>query len=131
MEKGCKVVIEYKKNYEKNIIEQLNLIEEKALLFLNNVTEMNISDTSMNEKKLNIKHEGNNRYFADGIYWLKETLSEELPEEFQDSDKLEKQRYSIQLAIPEDRNTASNSYCLYNYLPTQESIGLPLSFMQL
>lgn len=123
--KGCKVVIEYKKNYEKNIIEQLNQIEEKALLFLNNVTEMNISGTSMNEKKLSIKHEGNNRYLADGIYWLKETLSEELPEEFQDSNKLEKQRYSIQLAIPEDRNTVSNCYCLYNYLPTQESIGLP------
>lgn len=125
LEKGCKVVIEYKKNYEKNIIEQLDLIEEKALLFLNNVTEMNISGTNINEKKLSIKQEGDNRYLADGIYWLKQTLSKELPEELQDPNKLEKQRYSIQLAIPEDRNAACNVYNLYNYLPTQEKIGLP------
>lgn len=125
LENGCKLIINYKKDDENNIINQLSQIEEKALLFLNNVTEMNISGTGINEKKLNIKKEGSNRYLADGIYWLIETSSEELPEKYQDHNKLEKQRYSIKLAIPEDRNTASDSYYLYNYLPSRESIGLP------
>lgn len=122
---GSRLIIKYKEKFEKNIINQLNLVEEKALLFLKNINTITISGTGTEGRNLCIERENSDRCFVDGMYWLKESFSDDLPEEYQDPLKQEKQRFSIQLAIPEDGNTADNSYPLYNYLPTCEYIGLP------
>lgn len=121
-DKGCKIIVHYKTEYEKAIDEQMRRLDESALLFLNNVQHIEISINGEKEKELNVeKKEG--FVTSERGQWLIEKVEHELPDEYQDPYKTEKKKYSIILALPQ--GNSEKTYLLHNYLPTAERIGLP------
>lgn len=121
LEKGCAIYIQYKTNFEKDIKDQLEQLDEASLFFLRNVNEIKL-EINGNRRTISIKKEGNT-INALGADW--ELISEEkdLPDEYQDETKEGKKRYFIAIAVPKDKRT--QYFKFYNYLPTNESIGLP------
>jgi len=116
---GCTFHIIFKEEYTNDIIKQIGDIDEKTLLFLNNINSIVID----NNKELKVTKQQNGIYKADGQEWKIIAKEEELPEHLQDKSKNEKKKYGIKLAIP--LGEFCTKYNLYNYLPTQEEIALP------
>lgn len=122
IQQGCTININYKEKYEADIIKQLDLLEEQTLLFLNKINKI-VKNIDGDDKTLEIERLGNKHVKADGIEWKIVERSNDLPDDYQDVRKQERKKYSIKLAFPMDG--CSQSYRLYNYLPTQEEISLP------
>lgn len=116
-DRGCQIRIRYKEQFFDDIQRQIDAVDGKTLLFLNHVENF-ITDN----KKMSVSKDGN-KVCADDKSWLIEQLSNDLPDEYQDSKKNERKKYGIKIAIPIEKD--ENSYFLYNYLPTQERISLP------
>lgn len=122
IQQGCTININYKEKYEADIIKQLDLLEEQTLLFLNNINKI-VKNIDCDDKTLEIERLGNKHVKADRIEWKIVERSNDLPDDYQDVRRQERKKYSIKLAFPMDG--CSQSYRLYNYLPTQEEISLP------
>ncbi len=121
---GCTIILKFKNEFEDNIKSQLGLIDGKTMLFLKHVRTIviNYENEEIPRKELVVK-KYNGLFKADGIDWSIKTSSDVLPKEFQDPNKSEKKRFEIKIAIPS--NHSVETYKLYNYLPTEETIGLP------
>ncbi len=121
---GCTIILKFKNEDEDNIKSQLGLIDGKTMLFLKHVRTIviNYENEEFPPKELVVKEE-NGFFNADGIDWSIKTSSDVLPKEFQDPNKSEEKRLEIKIAIPS--NHSVETYKLYNYLPTEETIGLP------
>lgn len=121
---GCTIILKFKNEYENDIKSQLGLIDGKTMLFLKHVRTIivNYKNEEIPPKKLVVK-EDNGLFKADGIDWSIKTTSGVLPKEHQDPNKSEEKRFEIKIAIPS--NHSVETYKLYNYLPTEETIGLP------
>ena len=122
--KGCTITLKYKEKYEDDIKSQLEQIDEKTLLFLKQIQEVDIKyedSQSIPDKTLKIvKNTGYS--IADGIEWKIIETDNELPEEYQVPS--ERKCYEIKLAIPSQLQQ-NKKYKLYNYLPTAEELALP------
>ncbi|MGV8815847.1 MAG: sacsin N-terminal ATP-binding-like domain-containing protein [Gelidibacter sp.] len=121
------ISIRYKSEYEERIIEQLESISEKTLLFLQNINTIEIDGNFLNktisitrkkisENNLEIVHNGQIYYVIsdDGI--VDENLIE-------DKESSEPKRYSVKIAYSNDLNFKDK--VLYNYFKTQIPFELP------
>lgn len=122
---GCTISLKYKKEYENDIISQLEQIDEKTLLFLKHIQHIEIQyekSQSRSKRSLKIEKIDENNSIADGIEWYIINKAKALPQEYQDPNKSERKSYEIKIAIPLQ---SEQNYRLYNYLPTSEELALP------
>lgn len=117
----CTIIIHYKEQYEGEILEQIQSIDESSLFFLRKVEEICIKDGE-EERTVSISKTGDIIETSDNVWEIKD-ISGTLPEQFQDPNKSERKKYNIQIAVP--RETTQSSFPLYNFLPTRETIYLP------
>lgn len=121
------ISIKYKEDYEDDIINQLESISEKTLLFLQNINTIQIKGNvientiSVERKKLDTHHseitfEGETYYVLsdDGI------VDENLVE---DRESTEPKRYSVKIAYNDDLSFRDE--VMYNYFKTQIPFELP------
>ncbi|MCS3799091.1 DUF3883 domain-containing protein [Niastella sp. OAS944] len=119
------IEIKYYKDFEEDIHSQLKELKEEILLFLNNIQSINIQENEGSivlgsQKELTADYE---------IIQIKEkkwrvfSLSNVLPDIYQDKSKEEKQSYNLKVAFQE--NLSDNYKKLFNFFPTQVSISLP------
>ena len=120
------VIVRYKKEYENDIKIQLDNISVMTLLFLNNITEVEITVDGV-VKNINVKRDKSdsitkitysaNEYFViedDGL------IDEEL---LQENESIEAKRYSVKIAFSNDLSLKDK--VLYNYFKTQIPFELP------
>lgn len=120
------IIVRYKKEYENDIRTQLDNISVMTLLFLNNITEVEISVDGV-IKNINVKREqnaeitkiihNNEEYFViedDGL------IDENL---LQENETIEAKRYSVKIAFSD--NLTLKDKVLYNYFKTQIPFELP------
>lgn len=121
------ISINYKTGFANDILEQINAISEKTLLFLKNINTIEIDGNYtqktisiirniINENKSEIKFNDETYYVIsdDGI------VEEEL---IDDKDTSEPKRYSVKIAYNDDLSFKDK--VLYNYFKTQIPFGLP------
>jgi len=121
------ISIDYKKNFEEGIKEQLKTISEKTLLFLKNIDTIEIEGDFLSktisvsrkciaENRFEINHNGNTYYVisSDG------TVDEDL---LDDKDSIEPKKYSVKIAYSD--NLTFSDKVLYNYFKTQIPFELP------
>ncbi len=120
------IEISYREEFENDIAKQLSEIKEEILLFLNNVQKITILQNGNAAIEL-ISHKKETEVFEtvsiQDKKWHVFSLENELPLEYQDTTKNEKQSYSLKVAF---QNDLSDTYHkLFNFFPTQLSISLP------
>jgi hypothetical protein len=101
------IVIHYKKEIEKYIIEQLENISEELLFFINHIEEINIRN---NKEKIFKKK-----------FWKIVKEEHLLPNYLQDE---EKEYYQIKIAFPPNNEPVSEF--LFSYFPTNIKISFPV-----
>jgi len=104
------IAINYKKELESRIIEQLSHISSELLLFINHLEEIVIS---IDDDKVVYKRE---------CSWKIFTKEDSLPKELQDEDD-ENEHFQIKVAIP-SINQKTNPF-LFSYFPTKIKIDFP------
>ena len=122
------IEIKYRKEFEKDIIDQLSSINEEVLLFLNSITKITYIKNGVIENKVEITDNEKQSEFVRRISigdktWTVFSEQDELPDEYQDKKLRVKEHYEIRVAISKDFDVPSN--LLYCYFPTQISIALP------
>jgi len=120
------VTITYDKNYERSIIEQLLIVGEECLLFLNHITQLDIIGMPAGDRhfKKN-KNEGNrsDKITINGRSWEVYKV-EGMFEEGQDrGDQEEDEYYSLKVAVNE--TLSDNIGKLFSFFPTLVSFPLP------
>ena len=120
------IEISYRKEFENDIAKQLSEIKEEILLFLNNVQKITIlqnGNTAIELISYKEETEGLETVSIQDKKWHVFSMENELPSEYQDKTKNEKQSYSLKVAF---QNDLSDTYHkLFNFFPTQLSISLP------
>lgn len=119
------IEINYRKEFDTDIENQLSEIREEILLFLNNIQKITIQ-TGLDSLELHSEKQINEDFEAVAIKdkkWKVFSRENILPTEFQDKSKNEQQSYNLKVAFQDD---LSDSYKkLFNFFPTQLSISLP------
>ncbi len=115
-DKGCALVIVYNKDKETDVINQVNAIDERTLLFLQHIQNVEIVGFSDAEPTKSISVHKDE--------WEIHSKDEELEDKYQDKNKREKRKYIVKIAIPQNGLLEGNSP-LYNYLPSKEKVHLP------
>ncbi len=120
------IEIDFKKEFEPKIKEQLLECREEILLFLNNIKKISIEGLAGE----GIQYE--REKVTDGVLtyieikdkvWRVETKEDLLPPHLQDPNKQEKESYNITVAFQDDLSDAY--YKLFNFFPAKLSIHLP------
>ena len=117
---GCRVEIRFKEDYINDIYRQISNIDGKTLLFLNHIETIGTDNAQMSVRKRDGRVSS-----SDGREWLIRAAEAELPDEYQDSNRQEKKKYAVKIAIPCDGEHCDEASLLYNYLPTKELVALP------
>jgi hypothetical protein len=122
------IEISYRKEFESDIELQIAEIKEEILLFLNCIQKISIriNDVESRTIILNSKKTEKGNYIVTEIQdkkWKVFSRENQLPEEFQDKTKNEKQSYNLKVAFQEDLSDTYGK--LFNFFPTQLSISLP------
>lgn len=115
--KGCLLVIKYNKDKEADIISQINAIDDQTLLFLQHIKKVTVQvipDMNVSKDISSKKDE-----------WCIYDEEAVLEEKYQDVNKREKKKYIVKIAIPK-KGLLEGTTPLYNYLPSKESVHLPL-----
>lgn len=121
------ISINYKKDYEDSIINQIKSISAKTLLFLHNINDIEIVGDTINEnisvtrKKLGqdnfqINYDGNEYYVISDEGIVDDDLID-------DKESSEQKKYSVKIAYNEDLSFRDN--VIYNYFKTQIPFELP------
>jgi len=121
------IAVKYKKNYETDILKQINSITEKTLLFLRNINTIEIEGNierntiSVTRNKLDENHTEIN-YRGETYYVLSDDgiVDEDL---IDDQESSEPKRYSVKIAYNDNLTFSDN--VLYNYFKTQIPFELP------
>jgi hypothetical protein len=119
------IEISYKEEFETDIKKQINKFRKEILLFLNHIQQITIQIDDF-ETIHECKKEPSNNYeiaVIDKRQWNIYTTENELPLEYQDKNKAEKQCYKVKIAFQDDPSNKDGK--LYNYFPTQHTISLP------
>ncbi|MDQ3192221.1 MAG: DUF3883 domain-containing protein [Bacteroidota bacterium] len=121
------ISINYKKEFEQDIINQLNSISSKTLLFLHNINTIEIEgDTINNIISVTRTNLGNNNFeinYDGEIYYVlsdEGIVDEDLVE---DKESSEPKRFSVKIAYNDDLSFRDK--VLYNYFKTQIPFELP------
>jgi len=124
------IQISYNKDYDNNIQEQLDSIQEEILLFLNNIKKVKIVIDGDKYKKVyckKYKQEKDKDFYNVEIgdkKWRVFSLGDRLlPEEYQIEENIEKEYYSLKIAINE--NLDNDYKRLFNFFPTKQTVDLP------
>jgi uncharacterized protein DUF3883 len=122
------IEINYKQEYEQDIEIQLKEIKEEILLFLNSIQQITIriDDDETKTTILSSRKVEKQDYTIAEIQnkrWKVFSKEAQLPEEYQDKTKTEKQSFSLKVAFQDD--LSDTYYKLLNFFPTQLSISLP------
>lgn len=120
------IEIDYKKKFEDDIGTQLNELTEEILLFLNNIETIKINQTGLSEIFLKSDKSYQEDFCLVSIKdksWRVFEKKDELPEEYQDKNKNEKQYFQLKVAFQKDLSDNFNK--LFNFFPTQLSVSLP------
>lgn len=120
------IEISYRNEFENDIAKQLSEIKEEILLFLNNVQKITIlqnGNTAIELISQKEDTEGIETVSIQDKKWHVFSMENELPLEYQDKTKNEKQSYSLKVAFQNDLSDTYNK--LFNFFPTQLSISLP------
>lgn len=121
------IEIKYKKEFENDIEIQISEIKEEILLFLNNIEKITIRKTNGESIELKSGKTKRTNIFEEieikDKKWRVFFKENELPPEYQDKTKNEKQSYNLKVAFQDD--LSDNYYKLFNFFPTQLSISLP------
>ncbi|MHB0756252.1 sacsin N-terminal ATP-binding-like domain-containing protein [Polaribacter sp. M15] len=115
------IELNYKKEEEFNIIEQLNFLAPEILLFLNHTSSISITD-SENELTKNISrttNESNTRITINNITWNIKNSGEVFYKEVKD----EKQYFSYKIAWQDNLGDVDSK--LFTHFPTKEYTYLP------
>lgn len=121
------ISINYKKEFEEDIIRQLKSISAKTLLFLHNINTIDIEGDIINEnisvtrKKLSdnnfqINYDGEKYYVLSDEGFVDDDLID-------DEESSEPKRYSVKIAYNDD--LSFHDSVLYNYFKTQIPFELP------
>lgn len=121
------ISINYKKEFEEDIINQLKSISAKTLLFLHNINTIEIDGNTINEnisvtrKKLGVD---NFQINYDGeIYYVLSDEGVVDDDLIEDKESSEPKRYSVKIAYNDDLSFQDG--VLYNYFKTQIPFELP------
>lgn len=120
------IAISYRKEFENDIEKQLSEIKEEILLFLNNVQKITILQNGDTAIELISNKQDTENFEIVSIQdkkWRVFSMENELPIEYQDKTKNEKQSYSLKVAFQNDLSDIYHK--LFNFFPTQLSISLP------
>lgn len=120
------IEITYRKEFENDIANQLSEITEEILLFLNKVKKITILQNGDSAIELISNKEETESFEIVSIQdkiWHVFSMADELPLEYQDKTKNEKQSYSLKVAFQD--NLSDKYHKLFNFFPTQLSISLP------
>lgn len=123
---ATRVEIEYADDQEENIINQLTSIKEHHLIFLNNIKHLEIigiDDRSSIFKKEIVPGSNPLVVNINDHCWVVCDHQDELPEEFQDSEKINRDYFNVKVAFKEDLSDEPDN--LFNYFPSDIPIKLP------
>lgn len=122
------ISINYKKEFESDILDQLESINVKTLLFLQNINTIEIDGNGDNNKVISItrKEIDDNNFeinYEGGIYYVlvdEGIIDEDL---IDDKESIEVKQYSVKIAYNSDLSFKDD--VLYNYFKTQIPFELP------
>ncbi len=123
------IELEYKKDYEDKISNQIDELKEEIILFLNNIRSLQIIiDGELHKEIICKKHPKNHKEYSlmeiGSKKWNVFDSGEiELPSEYQDKKNNTKESYSLKIAITNNLNDDYKR--LFNYFPTKVKIDLP------
>jgi hypothetical protein len=123
------IELEYKKDYEDKISNQIDELKEEIILFLNNIRSLQIIiDGELKKEIICKKHPKNHKEYSlmeiGSKKWnVFDSGEVELPSEYQDKKNNTKESYSLKIAI--DNNLNDDYKRLFNYFPTKVKIDLP------
>ncbi len=119
------IEIHYKENKTKDIIKQLDTIQNEVLLFVNHINKLTI-DIDSSTKTIERIKEDNKVYLNDVLWEVFENNQQDnsslLPNEFWEKPHVE-EHYELKIAIKEKFDTKNN--LLYSYFPTEINIDFP------
>jgi len=118
---ATEILIKYREEYYKDIVEQLKDLEEELLIFLNNISLLEVFID--NRKNVFTKSVKGKRVNINGKEWEILEEKDELPEHYQDVTKEALQHYQLKLALPDELNFTSKK--LYTYFPTKINLDFP------
>lgn len=121
------IIIDYKKEFEKDIIRQINEISPETILFLNHINEIKFEGFQKGKgfkcERKNIKTEASafkpksEVSFNNGNLWDVFELEGVLPKSYSEKDSEERERYQIKIAI--ERELKASSPYLFSFFPTK------------
>lgn len=119
------IEITYQKKFEIDIEKQLTELREEILLFLNNIQKIAIQRDSerLELQSLKVFYSEYESVTIKDKKWKVFSKDDLLPNEYQDSKKIEKESYNLKVAFQDD--LSDNYRKLFNFFPTQLSISLP------
>ncbi|MEP2280149.1 DUF3883 domain-containing protein [Maribacter sp.] len=120
------VEIKYRTTAENSIKKQVNELCSELLLFLNNIEILVIRISGEAEQTYKSKRKEKEDYWEITINetsWKVFTKEKKLPDNLQDKEKSDPQKYQIKVAYQE--NLSDRYYKLFNYFPTKVSVSLP------
>ena len=120
---ATQIIINYRIEFEDNILEQLRSLKKETLLFLNNLKYLNVS---IDDEKFEyvVTKDGDNFEVSGDCWKVYDTNKLLLPEVLQDSSKNEKQHYNLKIALPKFR-LESQRQKLYSFFPTKIDLDFP------
>jgi hypothetical protein len=119
------IEIKYREEYENDIKKQVNEFQKEVLLFLNHIQQIiiQLDDIETNFECKKKSYPDYETATIDTKQWIVYSIENKLPDEHQDKNKAEKQRYKIKVAFQESLSNEDSK--LYNYFPTQHQVSLP------
>lgn len=126
------IIIHYEEDFYEDIIEQVKNITAETLLFLRNIQQVkflgfeNRDNITCLKENINVnetRFTPRQQVVYEDSSWEIFEEDEELPEEYADKDKKEKEHYQIKIAVEE--NLHQNTPFLYSFFPTNIRLNQP------
>lgn len=119
---ATEITITYKDQFLSDIKDQLSTLKPEILLFLNHIHEILIK---VDEEASTLSRTVSGSHITIGNdTWKIYELEEELPEKLQDPSKVERERFSIKIALTPNLEKSSDR--LYTFFPTKVNIDFPM-----
>jgi hypothetical protein len=120
---ATQVIINYRKNEEKYISEQIRSLSKEVLLFLNNLKKLKLTADGVVTEYILKKN--NDNYEISGDSWkIYDSGKLSFPDKYQDKTKLEKQHYNLKIALP-NKPLTFESKKLFSFFPTKIELDFP------
>lgn len=119
---ATEIIISYRNEFLDNIVEQISSLKREVLLFLNHLKSIVIDIDGSIREIVAIKD--NDYVTIENARWrVFNSGVVDLPAEYQDKDKNERQHYNIKLALPDIIKSEKNT--LFSFFPTKIELDFP------